>query len=290
MCHFMSVRISLSLWQCNSSWTRHYYIACPAKCKWISQHIQLAVDEKTHFFKKLNNPKQMQRLHEEVLSNVTATALRHRAFGPWPRSTWAPLVPRSMKHRNIMYWAQFLLIPFVYWFSFSITFWIPFPQVCSFALELQAPERQKKVQIVILASWSSCWFSKSQKVTFRILSSHSSCVTGSKHISAPSTSTKPMLKCIPQAIRATWEFKETLNIDENNIYIHLLYLKKSQTRAPLPEKGRTYEISIRFSNILSCVPIFFNILLHLAHVWMLHVLSMALKEFHDVLCRLCSCY
>lgn len=70
------------------------------------------------FFKSLiKNPKQMQRLHEEVLLSVTATALR------------APLVPRSMKPRNIMYWAQFLLIPFACWFSFSISFWIPFPQV-----------------------------------------------------------------------------------------------------------------------------------------------------------------
>lgn len=135
------------------------------------------------------------------------------------------------------------------------------------------------MQIGILASWSSCWFSNCQKVAFRILSSRSSCVTGSKHISAPSTSTKPMLKCISQAIRATWEFKENLNIDENNIYIHLLYLKRIQNAGPncLKRGARTSGISIRFSNVLSCVPIFFNILLHLAHVWMLHVLSMALK-------------
>ena len=118
MCHFMSVRFSLSLWWCISSWTRHYYIAWPSKCKWILQHMQLAVDGKTHVCKSLiKNPKQMQRLHEEVLLTVTATALR------------APLVPRSMKPRNIMYWAQFLLIPFACWFSFSISFWIPFPQV-----------------------------------------------------------------------------------------------------------------------------------------------------------------
>lgn len=222
------------------------------------------------FFKSLiKNPKQMQRLHEEVLLSVTATALR------------APLVPRSMKPRNIMYWAQFLLIPFACWFSFSISFWIPFPRFQLICARTPSSWETKRMQIGILASWSSCWFSNCQKVAFRILSSRSSCVTGSKHISAPSTSTKPMLKCISQAIRATWEFKENLNIDENNIYMHLnlLYLKKIQNAGPncLKRGARTSGISIRFSNVLSCVPIFFNILLHLAHVWMLHVLSMALK-------------